>query len=201
MPINCSGGRPTEIGERTIDAKNVVLFIVHHDEVADGVKDFHPVPVRLLNAGEEAGIFKGDAGVACDGAHQLAIVGHRGRAAVGKTEKADEFARRARQTNERAIGPPHAGGESGAEQIGGRRKRDIGGVFGQRCPERPSHAVDQNAVLDVGAAGQEHGLRFRGLEKAERGAAGVKERSGAERKVTHELRQLENRIEFERDRD
>ena len=77
-PINCSAGMPTKFGQRAIHAQNIVLFVMHHDEVADGIEDFQPVPVGLLHAGKQAGILERDAGMAGNRAQQLLIF--RGRA-------------------------------------------------------------------------------------------------------------------------
>jgi hypothetical protein len=71
-----------------------VLLVVDDDEVADGVEYFQPVTVRLLHAGEEAGILERDAGVTGDGAQQLMIFDGGRRAAVGKAKNTDEFSRR-----------------------------------------------------------------------------------------------------------
>ena len=87
------GGEADEIGQGTIDAENIVLFVVDDDEVADGIEDFQPVAVGLLHACEQAGILESDAGMAGDSAQQLVIFdGGRG-AAVGETKNADEFSR------------------------------------------------------------------------------------------------------------
>ena len=87
------GSDADKIGQRAIDAENVVLLVVDHDEIADGIEDFQPVAVGLLHAREQAGILERDAGMAGDGAQQLVIFdGGRG-AAVGETENADKFAR------------------------------------------------------------------------------------------------------------
>ena len=61
------GGDADEIGQGAIDAENVVLLIVDHDEVADGIEDFQPVAVGLLHASEQARILESDAGMAGDG--------------------------------------------------------------------------------------------------------------------------------------
>jgi hypothetical protein len=57
------GSDADEIGQRAIDAENVVLLVVDHDEVADGIEDFQPVAVGLLHASEQAGILERDAGM------------------------------------------------------------------------------------------------------------------------------------------
>ena len=86
------GSDADEIGEGAIDAENVVLLVVDDDEVADGIEDFQPVAIGLLHAGEEEGIFEGNAGVSGDGAKQLVIFDGRWAATVGETQHANEFA-------------------------------------------------------------------------------------------------------------
>jgi len=82
-----------EVSQGAIDAENIVLLVMDHDEVADGIEDFQPVAVGLVHAGKQEGVLESDAGMAGDGAQQLAIFdGGRG-ATVGETENADEFAR------------------------------------------------------------------------------------------------------------
>ena len=74
------------VGQRAVNAQNIVLFVVNYDVVADRVENVQPVPVRLLCAGKKERIFERDAGVSSDGAQQLLIVRDRRRAAIGEAE-------------------------------------------------------------------------------------------------------------------
>src|ERR1039458_6221404 len=42
------GSDTDEISQGAIDAENIVLLVVDHDEVADGIEDFQPVAVGLV---------------------------------------------------------------------------------------------------------------------------------------------------------
>ncbi len=44
-----------------------------HDEIADGVEDFDPVPVGLIHAGKQAGIFQRDRGMSRNGLQDLFV--------------------------------------------------------------------------------------------------------------------------------
>ncbi len=88
------GSDPDKICQRAIDAQHVVLLVMDHDEIADGIEHIQPVPVRLLHAGKQSGILQSDAGVAGDGAQQLLILEAGRGAAVGETKHTDEFSRR-----------------------------------------------------------------------------------------------------------
>ena len=87
------GSYADEIGERAVDAKNVVLLVVDDDEVADGVEDFQPVAVGLLHTGKEAGILESDTGVTGDRSQQLPIFDAGRSATVGETKNTDKFSR------------------------------------------------------------------------------------------------------------
>ena len=62
------GSDADKIGERAIYAKNIVLLVMNDDEIRDGIKNFQPVTVGLLHAGEQARILERDAGVSGNGA-------------------------------------------------------------------------------------------------------------------------------------
>src|SRR5580698_9012588 len=98
------------------------------DEIADGVEDFEPVPVGLLHAGKEAGIFESDAGMSGNSTQQLMIFDGGRRAAIGKTKNADEFARGAGEADQGAIGPTESGRESCTEHVLSRSECDFAGV-------------------------------------------------------------------------
>ena len=152
---------PDEIGQRAIDAQDVVLLVVDHDEVADGVEDLQPVAVGLLHAGKQAGVFERDAGMTGDRAQQLVIFGRRRRTAIGQTEHADQFSRGTRQPDQGAIGPSQSGGESGAQHVAGRGEGNIGRIFRQGRAERLAEAAKQRLVLDLGGAAHENRIRSR----------------------------------------
>ena len=75
--------------------------------------------------------------------------GGRGTA-VGETKNADEFPRGASQTDQGAIVPSQAGGESGSQNIAGRSEGDIGWMFWQGRTERLTEAAKQLLVVDLG---------------------------------------------------
>ncbi len=197
------GGDADEIGQRAIDAQNVVLLVVHHDEVADGIEDFQPMAVGLLHAGKQAGIFQRDAGMAGDGAQQLAV-GHGGRsAAVGEAQHAGQFARRARQTHQRAIAPSQTRGERASQHVAGRGEYHVRRVFRQGRAQRLTEAPQHGLVFDLdggfAAAREQDGIGLRRLKKAEGGGAASQQGRGALREVAHELGQMQHGVDFERD--
>ena len=190
-----------EVREGAIDAENVVLLVVDDDEVADRVEHFHPVAVGLLHAGEQAGVLERDAGVPGDGAQQLVFFdGGRG-AAVGETKHADQFPRGAVEPDQGAIGPSQLGGEIGPEHIAGRGEGDIHGVLRQGRAERLAEAAEQRLIVDFGNAAHQDGIWLRCLEKAEGDGSASQQSSRAQSKVAHELRQMQDVVEFERDGD
>ena len=56
-PDEFAGSNSDHGGKGAVYPQNLVGFVVHHDEVGDGIKDFQPVAVGLFDAGEQAGIF------------------------------------------------------------------------------------------------------------------------------------------------
>ena len=89
-------GQTDKIGERTVDAEDMVCFVVNDDVIADGVEDFDPMTVRLLHAGEQASILERNAGMAGHSAQQLPVVGAGRRVSIGKAEHSNQFSRGAR---------------------------------------------------------------------------------------------------------
>ena len=59
------------------------------DEVRDSVEDLDPVPVRLLHAGEEAGVFERYRDLAGNGLQQLTVFGIQMSAPISKTESSE----------------------------------------------------------------------------------------------------------------
>src|SRR5215468_7970181 len=49
---------PDEIGQGAIDSQHLSRLIVGDDEVRNGVEDFNPVAIGLLDAGQKARILK-----------------------------------------------------------------------------------------------------------------------------------------------
>ena len=92
-------------GQRAVYAQNFVGFVVHHDEVGDGVKNFQPVAIGLFDAGEQAGIFQSHGGVAGNGFQQVAVFGRERAGASGEAEQAGEFSIGAGKTHDHAIIP------------------------------------------------------------------------------------------------
>ena len=78
-PISWSGAMPTKSASGRLTRRMLLHFVMHDDEVADGVENFDPVAVRLLHAGKQAGVFESDAGMAGDGAQQLLVFERRGQ--------------------------------------------------------------------------------------------------------------------------
>ena len=64
---------PNELRQRAVHAQNVAGFVVGHDEIADGIENLDPVPVGLVHAGEEPGIFQRHRGVSCNGLQNLVV--------------------------------------------------------------------------------------------------------------------------------
>ena len=60
--------------QRAVDAQDFIAFIMHHNEIADRVKNLNPVPIGLLNAGKEASILQRHGGMSGDRPQQIAIV-------------------------------------------------------------------------------------------------------------------------------
>ena len=60
--------------QRAIDAQDPVGLIVGDDEIADGIENFHPVTIRLLDPGKEARILQGHGGVTSHGFQKDAVL-------------------------------------------------------------------------------------------------------------------------------
>ena len=86
------GSNPDHRGQRAIHAQDLVVFIVDHNEVADGVKDFQPVAVRLLDASEEARIFQSDRSVSCNGVKQFLVLLQQRLTAISETQHTHQIA-------------------------------------------------------------------------------------------------------------
>ena len=67
------GLHPDKFSERAVYTQNIVRLIVHDDVVGDGIENFHPVPIGLVNAGEQARIFEGDGGMTGNCVKQLPV--------------------------------------------------------------------------------------------------------------------------------
>ncbi len=72
-PINSAGGTPIIPASERLTRSTFPGMIVDHDEIGDGIENFHPVPVRLLDPGEEARIFKRHRAMAGHGFQKDAI--------------------------------------------------------------------------------------------------------------------------------
>ncbi len=105
-----------EVGQRTVHAQDVAGFVVGHNEIADGVEDLDPVPVGLVHAGKQAGIFQRHRGVPCDGLQDLVVFVHP-LFAVSEEQNADQFSRRAQQSHQGAVAFTQLGGQRGTEQL------------------------------------------------------------------------------------
>ena len=114
-----------EIGQGAIDAENIVLLVVDHDEVADGIEDFQPVAVGLVHAGEQDGHSR-----------ERCWHGRRWRAAVGDLRwRAGRRGRRDRERRRvRPMSRP-AGPRCNRSIRDWRRERDPG----YRSPGRRRH--------------------------------------------------------------
>ena len=66
-PINSLGATPIIAARERFTRKTLSAFIVHYDEIGDGVEDFQPVPVGLVDAREQAGVFQRHGGVTGNG--------------------------------------------------------------------------------------------------------------------------------------
>ena len=76
-----------------------------HDEIADGIENFNPVPVGLVHAGKKAGIFQRDRSVAGDGLQNLVVI-FRGLFAISQAQDAHQLSRSAQQPDQGALASP-----------------------------------------------------------------------------------------------
>ena len=121
-----------EVGERTVHPHDVVRPVVHHDEIADGVEDFHPVSVGPIHAGEKAGILQSDGGGTGDGLQKLFIFPRHRPAAIGQAQHPDQVTRGLEQTHQDAVAPAESRRQIGPQQLAGGRRHDTLGVARQR---------------------------------------------------------------------
>ena len=63
-----------KVSEGTVYPQDIAGFVMGHDEIADGIENFNPVPVGLVHAGKKAGIFQRDGSVARDGLQDLVVI-------------------------------------------------------------------------------------------------------------------------------
>ena len=142
------GRKAHEISERAVNAQNVVLLIVHHNEVADRVEDLQPVPVGLLHPGKQTGIFQSDAGVTGDGPQQLVIFSARRAAAIGQTQDANEFSRGTCEPDQSAIRPPEVAKRVPAPKCRAGAKEISDGYLGSAVADGLIKAAEQSFILD-----------------------------------------------------
>src|SRR5258708_38822915 len=94
-----------EFGQRTIDAQNISGLVVSDDEIGNGVEDLNPVAIGLLHAGEEAGVFEGDASLSGDGLEQLAVFLGQRLGAIYQAQRAEDLLFAALETGENDVIP------------------------------------------------------------------------------------------------
>ena len=186
-----------KIRQGAIDAENIVLLVVHDDEIADGVKHIQPVAIRLLHPGKETGVFESDAGVTGDGAQQLMILGARRRTAIGETENADQFSRGAGKSHQCAILPSEIGSQRRSENIACGGKRNVSRIPREGRGQRLTEAAQQGLILDLRSAAHEDRLALRSLEKTEGDGTASEQTCRAQREVAHEFRQMQHGVQFE----
>ena len=98
-----------EIGQRTVYPQNVVRLVVRHNEIGDGIEDLDPVPVGLVHAGKQPGIFQSDGGVRRDGLQQLLVAALQRLSPICQAQHAHQFSRRTLQPDQAAILPAQRG--------------------------------------------------------------------------------------------
>ena len=106
---------PDEVGQRAVDPQDIAGFVVGDNEIADGVENLDPVPVGLVHARKQAGIFEGHRGVSGDGLKDLRIFVGRKRFAISQIQDAYQFSRRTQQPHQRGVGGAEFRGERRTE--------------------------------------------------------------------------------------
>ena len=96
------GIHPDELSQGTIDAKDVAGFAMNNDEIADGVKDFDPVAVRVFQPLGRHGGLQDCGNMRCQRLKPAAVRGHPVGTAPRQNEESYELALgifKARQDN------------------------------------------------------------------------------------------------------
>ena len=73
FPTSSDGPRTDRIRKRTIDSQDHVRRIVDHDQVADRVEIFHPLPFGVFDARKKPRIFQRDGSMSGQRLHQVPV--------------------------------------------------------------------------------------------------------------------------------
>ena len=161
-PISCSGASPTKSASGRLTRRMFCALVVDDDVIADRVKDFDPVPVGLLHAGKETGIFKGNGGMAGDRAQELncllARLGADPRSARQRIPIMSPEAPASR-TSVQSVQPRVATRERGRASSPAGGKHDVGIVLGEHRMQLRVETPQQRLVVDFGGTAQQHGFR------------------------------------------
>ena len=80
--------------------KTLSGFVMGHDEIADGIENFDPMPVGLIHAGEQAGIFQAHRRMTRDRLQNLFIAIGKRLSPSLEAENANQFTRGPHQTHQ-----------------------------------------------------------------------------------------------------
>ena len=120
------GRHPDHGGQRAVDAEHLIGFVMYHDKICDGVKNFQPVAVGLLDAGEQTRIFERHRGMNRHGFQKNAIFLRQGMSASRQAQHSSQLSVGAGQAHQGAIVPSQDGSDFGAEQL--RRRASHNGL-------------------------------------------------------------------------
>ena len=116
-PISAWGCTPMKSASERFTRKTLSGFVVGHDEIADGIENLDPVPVGLVHARKQAGIFQGHRGVAGDGLQDLVVFVRTELFAISQAQDAYQFSRRAQQPHQGALASTQFGGQRWTELV------------------------------------------------------------------------------------
>ena len=96
---------PNKVCQRPVYAQDASRFVVSHDEIANGVEDFDPVPVRLFHVSEKTGILQCNRSVTGNSLQKLLVIRRKWLSAIPKAKYSNHFSCSAEQTHQGALAP------------------------------------------------------------------------------------------------
>ena len=115
-PINSDGRTPMKSASVRLTRRTRLLFVVDDDEIGDGIENFDPMPVSLVHAREQAGVFQGYGRMCCQRMKEVAIQIRSGSSQIDQAQNADQFAIAASQPGDGQIFPAKREGDRSTEK-------------------------------------------------------------------------------------
>src|SRR6266550_8819473 len=77
--------------QRTVYPQDISRFVVSYDEIADGIEDFDPVPVRLFHVSEKTGILQCNRRVTGNSLQELLVIRRKWLSSIPKAKYSNHF--------------------------------------------------------------------------------------------------------------